>query len=196
MPGGGTQRRFSVAYVSGPWQPRPPRPAGFSAGAATCGERQLHPKGINNHSRGHDSHRSPRAGSGPAFSNTHPIRSRSLTTRSPFVDCDGAALRAAVPPKCKPFGSSDTQRAVPTHARPAPPAGACLSPPRSQQLKMDVISRTSCARTHVHTTHSPADAAGTRARAWTFPYCTRFAGRAFRLRVPSLRSFTSSSLFL
>ena len=42
-------------------------------------------------------------------------------------------------------------------------------------------------------THSPADAAGTRARAWTFPYCARFAGHAFRLRVPSFRSFTSSS---
>ena len=58
--------------------------------------------------------------------------------------------------------------------------------------EMDVISRTPCARTHMHT-HSPADAAGTRARAWTFPYCARFAGHAFRLRVPSFRSFTSSS---
>ena len=99
------------------------------------GERQLHPKGINNSSRGHDSRRSARAGSGPAFSNTHPTSSRSLITRSQFVGCDGAAPRPAVPPKCKPFGSSDTQRAVLTHARPAPPAGARLSPPCSQQLK-------------------------------------------------------------
>ena len=66
------------------------------------------------------------------------------------MGCDGAALRAAVSPKCKPFGSSHTQRPVYTHARPAPPAGACLSPPRSQQLKMDVISRTPCARTRAH----------------------------------------------
>lgn len=148
--------------------------------------------------RSHYSCRSARAGSGPAFSNSRLLANHSLVICGPQWSCARG---------CSPPVKALLQLGHPESCLRARQAGtSCSHSPLSAQpwaAEMDVISRTSCARTHTcthghtlahtHNAHSPSNAARTRARAWTFPFCARFAGPELLLLVFSFLSFIASS---